>query len=65
MPPSSQTENRPSPEALLEEVQKERRGKLKIFLGAAPGVGKTYEKRMASMSPSATSKRTAAAKRMR
>ncbi|HYM29685.1 MAG TPA: sensor histidine kinase KdpD [Candidatus Cybelea sp.] len=34
---------RPSPEALLAAVQKEQRGKLKIFLGAAPGVGKTYE----------------------
>ena len=39
----SRGENRPSPEALLETVQAERRGKLKIFLGAAPGVGKTYE----------------------
>jgi len=36
-------EDRPSPEALLEQVKKEGRGKLKIFLGAAPGVGKTYE----------------------
>jgi two-component system sensor histidine kinase KdpD len=35
-------ENRPSPEALLEEAKGEHRGKLKIFLGAAPGVGKTY-----------------------
>jgi two-component system sensor histidine kinase KdpD len=34
---------RPSPDALLKAVQKETRGKLKIFLGAAPGVGKTYE----------------------
>jgi two-component system sensor histidine kinase KdpD len=36
---------RPSPEALLEVARREesRRGKLKIFLGAAPGVGKTYE----------------------
>ncbi|MEI8394515.1 MAG: sensor histidine kinase KdpD [Rhodospirillaceae bacterium] len=33
---------RPSPEALLEEVNREHRGRLKIFLGAAPGVGKTY-----------------------
>ncbi|MFM2043289.1 MAG: sensor protein KdpD [Pseudomonadota bacterium] len=33
---------RPSPDALLEEANRERRGKLKIFLGAAPGVGKTY-----------------------
>ncbi len=35
-------ENRPSPEALLEEAKRENRGHLKIFLGAAPGVGKTY-----------------------
>src|SRR6516225_7016459 len=34
---------RPSPEALLERAQAESRGRLKIFLGAAPGVGKTYE----------------------
>ena len=38
-------EQRPSPEALLEAARKEesRQGKLKIFVGAAPGVGKTYE----------------------
>ncbi len=35
-------ENRPSPEELLKEARNEKRGKLKIFLGAAPGVGKTY-----------------------
>ena len=36
---------RPSPEALLAKASKEesRAGRLKIFLGAAPGVGKTYE----------------------
>lgn len=34
---------RPSPEALLEQSGKESRGRLKVFLGAAPGVGKTYE----------------------
>ena len=34
--------DRPSPEALLEQVNREHRGRLKIFLGAAPGVGKTY-----------------------
>ena len=39
------TEQRPSPEALLEAARREDRstGRLKIFLGAAPGVGKTYE----------------------
>jgi two-component system sensor histidine kinase KdpD len=38
-------DQRPSPEALLEKAKKaeSRAGKLKIFLGAAPGVGKTYE----------------------
>jgi two-component system sensor histidine kinase KdpD len=36
-------DRRPSPEALLREAQKSSRGRLKIFLGAAPGVGKTYE----------------------
>src|ERR1700742_534326 len=35
--------DRPSPDALLEQAGKEGRGKLRIFLGAAPGVGKTYE----------------------
>src|SRR5215470_11560748 len=39
----SDRDNRPSPEALLEAVKQEGRGRLKIFLGAAPGVGKTYE----------------------
>lgn len=38
----SESEARPSPEALLAEAEKEGRGRLKIFLGAAPGVGKTY-----------------------
>ncbi|MFA5955385.1 ATP-binding protein [Hyphomicrobium sp.] len=38
-------DHRPSPEALLEVLKREagHRGRLKIFLGAAPGVGKTYE----------------------
>jgi two-component system sensor histidine kinase KdpD len=38
-------DQRPSPEALLEAARREegRAGKLKIFVGAAPGVGKTYE----------------------
>ncbi len=34
---------RPDPNALLRQAQQEQRGKLKIFLGMAPGVGKTYE----------------------
>ena len=36
-------ESRPSPDALLKEAGQAGRGRLKIFLGAAPGVGKTYE----------------------
>jgi two-component system, OmpR family, sensor histidine kinase KdpD len=39
------SERRPSPDALLEAARREERrtGKLRIFVGAAPGVGKTYE----------------------
>ena len=38
-------DQRPSPDALLAMAnrQESRKGRLKIFLGAAPGVGKTYE----------------------
>src|SRR5687767_1306188 len=38
-------QRRPSPEALLEAARREESpaGRLKIFVGAAPGVGKTYE----------------------
>src|SRR6516225_5655740 len=43
--PRRETEHRPSPEALLEAARREERrvGQLRIFVGAAPGVGKTYE----------------------
>src|SRR3979411_1546188 len=43
--PRHDPEQRPSPEALLETARREdsRAGRLKIFVGAAPGVGKTYE----------------------
>ena len=34
---------RPRPEAFLRQAAQEGRGRLKVFLGAAPGVGKTYE----------------------
>jgi two-component system sensor histidine kinase KdpD len=39
------SEHRPSPEALLEAARRAENhaGKLRIFVGAAPGVGKTYE----------------------
>jgi len=33
---------RPSPEALLDEAARAERSRLKVFVGAAPGVGKTY-----------------------
>jgi two-component system sensor histidine kinase KdpD len=37
-------DGRPDPDALLKEISREepKRGRLKIFLGYAPGVGKTY-----------------------
>jgi two-component system sensor histidine kinase KdpD len=43
--PRRDPEQRPSPEALLEAARREHGGvgRLKIFVGAAPGVGKTYE----------------------
>ncbi|ABS20974.1 MULTISPECIES: KdpD-like non-kinase potassium sensor [Bacillus cereus group] len=34
---------RRSPEDYLEEIQRMNRGKLKLYVGAAPGVGKTYK----------------------
>jgi two-component system, OmpR family, sensor histidine kinase KdpD len=41
--PRRDPEQRPSPEALLEAARREHGGigRLKIFVGAAPGVGKT------------------------
>jgi two-component system sensor histidine kinase KdpD len=45
MPETTRDPTRPSPDALLEAARREERtrGRLKVFLGAAPGVGKTYE----------------------
>ncbi|WP_142581379.1 universal stress protein, partial [Methylobacterium symbioticum] len=45
MPETGRDPNRPSPDALLDAARREARtrGRLKVFLGAAPGVGKTYE----------------------
>ncbi|SIQ39417.1 MULTISPECIES: DUF4118 domain-containing protein [Acidiphilium] len=40
---SPDTEHRPDPDALLAAAASEHHGRLKIFLGAAPGVGKTWE----------------------
>lgn len=36
-------DRRPSPDALLKSAESEVCGRLRIFLGAAPGVGKTFE----------------------
>ena len=39
-------EHRPNPDALLNSIRREeaakQRGRLKVFLGMSPGVGKTY-----------------------
>ena len=34
--------SRPDPDALLAEAKRQARGRLKVFLGMCPGVGKTY-----------------------
>ena len=34
---------RPDPDALLAHAKRQGRGKLKVYLGMAPGVGKTFE----------------------
>jgi two-component system, OmpR family, sensor histidine kinase KdpD len=39
----TEEDRRPDPDALLAHAKAEGRGKLKVYLGAAPGVGKTYE----------------------
>src|SRR4029453_10881829 len=36
------TENRPRPEDFLEIVERAKRGRLKVYIGPAAGVGKTY-----------------------
>src|SRR5579875_380159 len=36
-------QQRPSADALLAAIKPDSRGRLKVFLGAAPGVGKTFE----------------------
>lgn len=38
----SEDDLRPNPEAMLAQANKHSRGKLRLFLGMAPGVGKTY-----------------------
>jgi two-component system sensor histidine kinase KdpD len=37
------TDTRPSPERFLALLREQQRGRLKVYLGFAPGVGKTYE----------------------
>ena len=37
------SDRRPDPDALIAQAAAEAKGRLKIFLGAAPGVGKTWE----------------------
>ena len=37
------TDGRPSADALLERIKETERARLRIYIGAAPGVGKTYE----------------------
>ena len=41
-PTADRHDNRPDPDALLAAARQDGRGRLTIFLGAAPGVGKTY-----------------------
>src|SRR3954447_12412435 len=36
-------EHRPSADALLARIKERERARLRIYVGAAPGVGKTYE----------------------
>ncbi len=47
MPTNSQEEHRPTPDEILARVmhaeRKQKRGRLKVFLGFAAGVGKTFE----------------------
>jgi two-component system, OmpR family, sensor histidine kinase KdpD len=41
--PLADDPRRPDPEALLASAKREDRGELRVFLGMAPGVGKTFE----------------------
>ncbi|MBA4187144.1 MAG: histidine kinase [Planctomycetaceae bacterium] len=40
---SATDSNRPSPEQFLSMLREQQRGRLKVYLGFAPGVGKTFE----------------------
>jgi len=39
----NQNGNRPSPESLLARLNEGEQAKLRVYFGAAPGVGKTYQ----------------------
>src|SRR6476660_10480134 len=39
----SENGNRPSPESLLARLNEGEEAKLRVYIGAAPGVGKTYQ----------------------
>lgn len=39
----SQNGNRPSPESILAKLDQGEQAKLRVYIGAAPGVGKTYQ----------------------
>ena len=39
----SENGNRPSPESLLAKLNHGEQAKLRVYIGAAPGVGKTYK----------------------
>src|SRR5262245_3864515 len=41
--PMSTDPSRPSPEQFLAMLREQQRGRLKVYLGFAPGVGKTFE----------------------
>src|ERR1700684_504533 len=40
---SQDAPTRPDPDALLAEANRQGRGRLRVYLGMAPGVGKTFE----------------------
>src|SRR5256885_9996986 len=39
----NQNGNRPSPESLLAKLNQGEQARLRVYIGAAPGVGKTYQ----------------------
>src|SRR5206468_1201641 len=39
----NQTISRPSPESILAKLSEGEQAKLRVYIGAAPGVGKTYQ----------------------